>query len=78
MDAHKSLVELENSRDDLLFEIHKLQHSSPADRELLSEYFGPVQHLSDKMEKQIKFVLRRTLNTVQREPKVSLLEIRWA
>ena len=41
-------------------------------RELLSEYFGPVQHLSDKMEKQIKFVLRRTLNTVQREPKVRL------
>ena len=42
----------------------------PIPRELLSEYFGPVQHLSGKMEKQIKFVLRRTLNTVQREPKV--------
>ena len=45
-------------------------------RELLSEYFGPVQHLSDKMEKQIKFVLRRTLNTVQREPKVRLSNLK--
>jgi len=76
LDAHKSLVELENSRDDLLFELHKLPHQSPADRELLSEYFGPVQHLSDKMEKQIKFVLRRTLNTVQREPKVVVTALR--
>ena len=34
LDAHKSLVELENSRDDLLFELHKLPHQSPADRQV--------------------------------------------
>ena len=39
-------------------------------RKLLSEYLSPVLHLYDKMEKHIKFFLRRTLNTVQREAKV--------
>ncbi len=67
----QSLVELENSRDELLFELHKLQpHQSTADKELLSEYFQSVSSLSDLMEKQIKFILRRTLNTVRKDPKV--------
>ncbi len=64
------LVDLENSRDDLLFELHKLPHQSTADKELLKTYFEPVTNLSKMMEKQIKFILRRTLNTVRKEPKV--------
>ena len=76
LDAHKALVELENSRDDLLFELHKLPHQSAADKELLQEYFDPVSDLSVKMEKQIKFVLRRTLNTVRKDPRVIVTALR--
>ena len=67
LDAHKALSELEQSRDDLLFELHKLQQKqySTVDKDLLKEYFAPVSELSLKLEKQLKFVLRRTLNTVQ-------------
>lgn len=72
----QSLIELENSRDDLLFELHKLPHQSRADRELLEEYFESVSHLSDLLEKQIKFALRRTLNTVRKDPKVIVTALR--
>ena len=51
----QSLVELENSRDDLLYELHKLSspYSSTVDKDLLKEYFEPVAELSTKMEKQV-------------------------
>ncbi len=78
LDAHKALSELEQSRDDLLFELHKLQQKqhSTVDKGLLKEYFAPVSELSDKMEKQLKFVLRRTLNTVRKDPKVIVTALR--
>ena len=48
------MVELENSRDDLLFELHKLTNPySTVDRDLLKEYFAPVTELSIQMEKQV-------------------------
>ncbi len=67
---------MENSRDDLLFELHKLPHQSLADRQLLEEYFESVAYLSERMEKQIKFTLRRTLNTVRKDPKVIVTVLR--
>lgn len=78
LEAHKAMAELEQSRDDLLFELHKLQQKqySTVDRDLLAEYFKPVTELSDKLEKQIKFILRRTLNTVRKEPKVIVTALR--
>jgi len=52
--SFQSLVELENSRDDLLFELHKLTNPySTVDRDLLKEYFAPVTELSIQMEKQV-------------------------
>ena len=78
LDAHKALSELEQSRDDLLFELHKLQQKqySTVDKDLLKEYFAPVSELSLKLEKQLKFVLRRTLNTVRKDPKVIVTTLR--
>jgi exocyst complex component 3 len=32
LQAHQSLVDLENSRDDLLFELHRLGHNNTRDR----------------------------------------------
>ena len=42
----------------------------------MQEYFAPVAELSNKMEKQIKFILRRTLNTVRKDPKVIVTALR--
>merc|ERR1711970_731879 len=44
--AHQSLVDLENSRDDLLYELHRLRHQNTTDRDLLKEYFADVTDLS--------------------------------
>ena len=47
--AHKALAELENSRDDLLLELHKLKKGSNSstcsnvDEKLLNDYFRPKQ-----------------------------------
>uniref|UniRef100_A0A0K2T962 Exocyst complex component 3like [Megachile rotundata] n=1 Tax=Lepeophtheirus salmonis TaxID=72036 RepID=A0A0K2T962_LEPSM len=76
LEAHKAMVDLENSRDDLLFELHKLPHQSSNDREVLKEYFEPLTSLSYKMEKQIKFALQRSLNTVRKDPKVVVTALR--
>ena len=46
--AHHSLVNLENSRDDLLFKLHRVGHNNTRDRDLLKEYFEAVNDLSNK------------------------------
>ncbi|XP_042239451.1 exocyst complex component 3-like [Homarus americanus] len=66
--AHQCLMDLENSRDDLLFELHKLPHQNPNDTRMLKEYFADVQKLSDDLGKQVWIILQRTLNTVRKEP----------
>jgi len=77
LQAHQSLVDLENSRDDLLFELHRLGHNNTRDRDLLREYFEAVTSLAAKMEKQLGFVLLRAFATVRKNPKelVSALRI---
>ncbi|XP_064082051.1 exocyst complex component 3-like isoform X5 [Macrobrachium nipponense] len=66
--AHQCLMDLENSRDDLLFELHKLPHQNPNDTRMLKEYFADVQNLSEDLGKQVWIILQRTLNTVRKEP----------
>lgn len=66
--AHQCLMDLENSRDDLLFELHKLPHQNPNDTRMLKEYFADVQNLSEDLGKQVWVILQRTLNTVRKEP----------
>ena len=69
LQAHQNLVDLENSRDDLLFELHRLGHNNTRDRDLLKEYFEAVTDLSSKMEKQLGCILMRTFATVRKNPK---------
>lgn len=66
--THQCLRDLENARDDLLFELHKLPNQSPHDKSLLKAYFSEVDILSKLLEKQLVFVLSRTLNTVRKNP----------
>ncbi|XP_071438678.1 exocyst complex component 3 isoform X2 [Hetaerina americana] len=72
----KSLTDLENSRDDLLYELHKLPNQAPADKSMLKAYFEDVEELSQLLEKQLRLVLSRTLNTVRKEPTVIVTALR--
>ncbi|XP_034237969.1 exocyst complex component 3 [Thrips palmi] len=74
--ARQSLTDLENSRDDLLWELHKSPNQSAADCVLLNAYFEDVEELSSLLEKQVRIVLGRTLNTVRKEPTIIVTALR--
>lgn len=66
--THQCLTDLENSRDDLLYELHKYPNQSTHDTIMLKAYFAEVETLSTLLEKQLRLVLNRALNTVRKEP----------
>lgn len=68
--AHKALSDLECSRDELLYELHKQANNQASDRAMLKQYFADVERLSDELAKQLWLILKRTLNTVRKEPQV--------
>ena len=72
LEAHKALSQVEQSRDESLFELHKLQQKqySPVDKDLFNEHFMDVSKLSLKLEKRLKSIFGNTLNTVQQNPEV--------
>lgn len=72
----QSLRDLENARDDLLFELHKLPNEYAHDKSLLKAYFTDVETLSNLLEKQLRLVVSRTLNTVRKEPTVIVTALR--
>ncbi|CAH0406996.1 unnamed protein product [Chilo suppressalis] len=74
--AHQCLNDLENSRDDLLYELHRLPNQSSHDKIMLKAYFEDVEMVSNVLEKQIKLILARTLNTVRKEPTVIVTALR--
>ncbi|XP_063391613.1 exocyst complex component 3 [Cydia fagiglandana] len=74
--AHQCLNDLENSRDDLLYELHRLPNQSSHDKIMLKAYFEDVEMVSNSLEKQIKLILARTLNTVRKEPTVIVTALR--
>jgi len=76
LQAHQSLGDLENSRDDLLFELHRLGHQNTRDRDLLKEYFAAVGDLSGQLEKHLGIIILRTFNTVRKNPKELVTALR--
>lgn len=74
--AHHSLNDLENTRDDMLYEIHRIPGQNPSDRILLKAWFEDVEIASQLLEKQLKLVLSRTLNTVRKEPTIIVTALR--
>ncbi|XP_057373796.1 exocyst complex component 3-like [Daphnia carinata] len=74
--AHQSLTDLENSRDDLLYELHRLPNHSLQDKQMLKAYFSGVQQLSEQLGKQLWLLLGRSLNTVRKEPQVIVTAVR--
>lgn len=74
--AHQCLSDLENSRDDLLFELHKLPSQNLHDKSTLKRYFEKVDVISEQLHKKIRITLQRTLNTVRKEPTVIVTVLR--
>jgi exocyst complex component 3 len=74
--AHQYLTDLENSRDDLLFELHRLPQTSTADKNMLKHYYSEVEKLSEELGKQLWLIIRLTLNSVRKEPSVIVTALR--
>lgn len=64
--AHKNIMDLENARDDLMFEVHKLKNERREfDKNLLKSYFADVERLALDLGKQVWYIASRALETVQ-------------
>ena len=74
--AHHCLMDLENSRDDLLFEMHRLPATSTADKNMLKHYFSDVEKISDELAKQLWLIFRLALNSCRKEPAVIVTALR--
>jgi exocyst complex component 3 len=74
--AHQCLSDLENSRDDLLFSLHKLSKQNTHDKITLKCYFDKVETVSTALQDKLRFIFKRTLNTVRKEPTVIVTALR--
>lgn len=70
------LSDLENSRNDLLLELHKLPNQSLHDVVTLKTYFKEVDVSSKLLETEIRLIMDRTLNTVRKEPTALVTALR--
>lgn len=68
LQAHRRLMDLECTRDNLLYEQHRLDTRGTPEPGLIGAYFGQVQGLSDELAKQLWLVVQRALVTVRRDP----------
>lgn len=76
LNAHQCLADLENSRDDLLYELHKQPKQHASDKITLKRHFEKVETVSQALEKKVRLIMNRTLNTVRKEPTVIVTALR--
>uniref|UniRef100_A0A1I8EWE1 Uncharacterized protein n=1 Tax=Wuchereria bancrofti TaxID=6293 RepID=A0A1I8EWE1_WUCBA len=58
--AHKNIMEMEHARDDLMYEVHKLQQSN-----LLKTYFSDLDKVIQELAKQLWYICSRCLEAVR-------------
>ncbi|XP_068092751.1 exocyst complex component 3 [Hyperolius riggenbachi] len=74
--AHRKLMDLECSRDDLMYEQYRMDSKNTHDMNLIQNYFGKVQHLSDELAKQLWMVIQRSITTVRKDPTLVVSVVR--
>lgn len=74
--AHQCLSDLENSRDDLLFELHKLTKQNTHDKITLKCYFDKVENVSNALHDKLRFIFKRLLATIRKEPTIVVTALR--
>ncbi|TKC39061.1 hypothetical protein EI555_017341, partial [Monodon monoceros] len=76
LQAHRKLMDLECSRDGLMYEQYRMDSGNTRDMTLIHSYFGSTQALSDELAKQLWMVLQRSLVTVRRDPTLLVSVVR--
>ncbi|MGH0121746.1 UNVERIFIED_CONTAM: hypothetical protein FKN15_075162 [Acipenser sinensis] len=76
LQAHRKLMDLECSRDDLMYEQYRMDVKNTHDMNLIRNYFGEVQNLSEELAKQLWMVLQRSMLTVRRDPTMVVSVVR--
>uniref|UniRef100_A0A668AK05 Exocyst complex component 3 n=2 Tax=Myripristis murdjan TaxID=586833 RepID=A0A668AK05_9TELE len=76
LQAHRKLMDLECSRDDLMYEQYRMDSKNTSDMNLIRIYFEDVQALSDELAKQLWMVLQRSMVTVRRDPTMLVSVVR--
>ena len=72
LQAHKNIMELESTRDDLLFEVFQLakeeESKDPITQSPIYQYFSLVENLVSDLSKQLMTILSRALAASQNSP----------
>ncbi|XP_074135304.1 LOW QUALITY PROTEIN: exocyst complex component 3 [Sminthopsis crassicaudata] len=76
LQAHRKLMDLECSRDGLMYEQYRMDSKNTHDMTLIKLYFGDMEKLSEELGKQLWMVLQRSLVTVRRDPTLLVSVVR--
>eukprot|EP00794_Sanderia_malayensis_P003187 gene3187-3658_t len=71
LQAHKNIMDLESTRDEILFEVHQQQLEQGiefAESEPLDKYFEQVEAMSNLLGKQLWTVISQTLSAARSNP----------